>query len=125
MARIGARNTGPELDLRRALRAAGLHYQLRRALPGSPDLTLGEPRVAIFVHGCFWHGCPKHYQEPRTRAAFWKEKLKQNRLRDRRVTKELRKRGWKVLVIWECDVENDLSGVVRRIASSLASRPTP
>lgn len=68
---------------------------------GNPDFVFRERRLAIFVDGCFWHGCPKHASQPKTNRAFWKEKLLRNKDRDRLVTRTLKKRGWHVLRIWQ------------------------
>jgi DNA mismatch endonuclease (patch repair protein) len=106
MARIGTRDTQPELLVRRALRKLGLRYRLNVAdLPGTPDLVLTKPRVAIFVHGCFWHGhtCKKGAR-PKTNQQFWAEKLDGNIARDRKVRRELRRAGWRVLTVWECQI---------------------
>jgi len=70
-------------------------------LPGKPDIIFPQRRLAVFVDGCFWHGCPKHATKPKTNAAFWAAKLAGNKARDRRVNRELRARGWKVVRIWE------------------------
>jgi DNA mismatch endonuclease (patch repair protein) len=115
MSRIRARNTGPERALKAALRRVGMSYRTYPRLPGRPDVVLPSVRVAVFVHGDFWHGCPRHFKAPVTRRAFWAAKLKQNRSRDARVIRELRGAGWRVLVVWECRIEEDLAGVVRRI----------
>jgi DNA mismatch endonuclease, patch repair protein len=105
MAGIGPRNTRPELLVRRLLFAAGFRYRLhRRDLPGAPDIVLPRHRLAIFVHGCFWHqhpGCPLA-KMPASNRAFWKDKLDRNQQRDCRNIEKLRSLGWRVLVIWEC-----------------------
>lgn len=109
MAAVRQRNTSPELNLRRALHGSGLRYALhRRDLPGTPDVVLVRYRMAIFVNGCFWHrhrGCPKA-TTPAIRAAFWRNKFAANVDRDRRAQRLLRAEGWKVFVVWECQVKN-------------------
>ncbi len=115
MSRIRGRDSGPERLLRAGLRSVGVAYRTYPRLPGRPDVILPASRVAIFVHGDFWHGCPRHFRAPATRPEFWKEKLRQNRLRDARAIRQLRRMGWKVLVVWECRLEENLPGVVRRI----------
>jgi DNA mismatch endonuclease (patch repair protein) len=118
MARVKGRHTTPERCLRAALWAKGLRYRLHTRTPsGRPDLVFPGRRVAVFVDGCFWHGCPEHYVRPRTRHAFWAEKLAANVERDRRQTLELEERGWIVLRFWEHEVERDpgLRIVCRRI----------
>lgn len=71
------------------------------ALPGRPDFAFRKERVAVFVDGCFWHGCPKHFKRPKSSRKFWDEKIAKNKARDTKVNRELRKLGWKVLRIWE------------------------
>ena len=107
MARIRAKNTRPEVLLRRALHGTGISFRSwARDLPGTPDLVSPEAKVVVFVDGCFWHGCPTHYQPPTTRSAFWKRKLMQNRNRRIRVLAELELMGWTPLEFWECEVES-------------------
>jgi hypothetical protein len=84
--------------------------------------------LLVFVHGCFWHGCPKHYRRPQSRTDYWDAKLLGNKLRDRRVAARLRRAGWSVIVVWECDVEKDTEAQAARIertAERLAGRPYP
>jgi DNA mismatch endonuclease (patch repair protein) len=105
MARIRGRDTGPERLLRSALWARGLRFRL--AWPGlgcRPDLVIPSRKVAVFVDGCFWHGCPDHYVRPRSSAAFWSRKLKENVCRDRAQSRRLGRAGWTVLRFWEHDV---------------------
>ncbi len=118
MARVGSRNTSPELALRRALWAAGLRYRLHRALPGTPDLSFVGARLAVFVDGCFWHGCPRHYSAPATRAEFWANKLRRNVDRDRRVGAELSAMGWTFVRVWEHEIRR-VDEAVERIRSAL------
>lgn len=105
MARIRSANTAPELAVRRALTAMGLRYRLhRRDLPGKPDICLGPRRLAIFVHGCFWH---RHRNcslasTPTGNHDFWQAKFAANTARDKRHTATLRKAGWHPAVLWEC-----------------------
>lgn len=105
MSRIGARNTKPELVVRRGLHAAGFRFRLHRGdLPGRPDVVLPKHRVVIFVNGCFWHrheGCAS-FRLPRTNSEFWQQKIARNVARDQAAVEELRKRGWRVLIVWEC-----------------------
>lgn len=108
MARIGPKDTGPELAVRRAIHARGLRYRLySKKLPGRPDLVFPGRRLVIFVHGCFWHrhpGC-NNCTTPRTRPEFWNAKFEANVARDTRITGELEAAGWRVAVIWECETE--------------------
>ncbi|WP_417230503.1 very short patch repair endonuclease [Thermophilibacter sp.] len=103
-----SKNTGPELAVRAALRAAGLTgYRLHwKKAPGKPDVCFPGRRVAIFIHGCFWHRCPHCApSRPKTHAQFWEEKFARNRARDRRDVEQLLAAGWTVLVVWECQLK--------------------
>ncbi len=105
MSGIRARDTKPEVLVRKALFRAGFRFRLhRRDLPGSPDVVLPGRRVAVFVHGCFWHahdGC-RYAKTPATRREFWESKLAANVERDKRAREVLLSAGWRVLVVWEC-----------------------
>lgn len=100
-----ARDTTPELALRRQLHAAGLRYRVDRApLPGlrrRADIVFGPSRLAVFVDGCFWHGCPQHGVKPRTNEGWWRAKLERNKARDTDTDARLEAAGWRVLRIWE------------------------
>lgn len=119
-----SRGTKPELVLRKSLWDCGLRgYRLNvRGLPGTPDIVFTRKRLAIFVHGCYWHGCPKcsNYRLPRTNAAFWAAKLDENTARDRRAEEALIAMGFQVLVIWECEIGSDPFSCVQRVARELA-----
>ena len=112
MAGIRAKDTKPEVMVRRALHAQGLRFRLhRRDLPGTPDIVLPRHKVAIFVHGCFWHhhqGC-QNAKLPTTRPEFWATKLQGNRDRDAARISELVALGWRVAIIWECATRRDMS----------------
>lgn len=109
MSGIRGRDTRPEMVVRQALFAAGFRYRLhRRDLPGAPDVALGGRKVAVFVHGCFWHrhkGC-RYAKLPATRPEFWKAKLDGNVERDSRTIDALQAMGWRVLIIWECAIRD-------------------
>ena len=115
MSRIRGRDTGPELALRRAAWKAGLRYRLNHSLPGKPDLVFVKAKVAIFVDGCFWHGCPEHSVKPQTNSQFWEKKLRRNIERDREVNERLAAGGWTVLRFWEHDVTRDVVQCVEDI----------
>jgi DNA mismatch endonuclease (patch repair protein) len=121
MARVRSVDTGPELAIRRALWHAGLRYRVRPSIPGRPDLAFVGCKIAVFVDGCFWHGCPEHYKASVTNVAFWSEKIARNQHRDREVEFALRRLGWTVLRYWEHEVEGDLVSVVDRIRASVNS----
>jgi DNA mismatch endonuclease, patch repair protein len=107
MSRVGQRDTGAEMFLRRALHRRGFRYRLYdRKLPGTPDMIFPRFHAVVFVHGCFWHahGC-KFSTMPSTRSEFWAKKFEENRKRDRLNIDSLLADGWRVLVIWECAVK--------------------
>ena len=109
MSRVKAKDTWPELIVRRKAHALGLRFRLhRKDLPGTPDLVFPKYRAVVFIHGCFWHrhaGCPKAGM-PKSRVRFWKEKFARNVKRARRDVRRLSNLGWSVSVIWECETKN-------------------
>lgn len=116
MRSVRTQGTAPEIRLRRALWRAGLRYRTRTHIEGTkPDVAFLGKRVLVFVDGCFWHGCPRHYTKPAENSAFWSAKLEKNRARDARNNKILEAKAWKVLRFWECEVEQDLEKVVATI----------
>ncbi|WP_134674714.1 DNA mismatch endonuclease Vsr, partial [Pseudomonas viridiflava] len=110
MSNIRGKNTRPELVVRKFLHANGYRFRLhRKDLPGNPDIVIPKLRVCIFVHGCFWHrheGC-KYSTTPKTRIDFWNEKFKKNVDRDCKAQAELKKLGWTVITIWECQTKEE------------------
>jgi DNA mismatch endonuclease (patch repair protein) len=110
MSRIKGRDTGPEVRVRSVLHSLGFRFSLRRTdLPGKPDITLPKWQTVVFVHGCFWHqhqNC-KNAVLPKTRAEFWTAKLTGNVVRDKRHALALRRMGWRVITIWECQAEDE------------------
>lgn len=126
MSRIRRSDTKPELLLRRRLWADGLRYRVDYRTPGGrADLVFPGPRVAVFVDGCFWHGCPDHYVRPRSREMFWADKLRTNVERDRRQTLKLEAEGWTVLRFWEHEVFAELESVVRTVQDAVRGRSVP
>jgi len=111
MAAIHSASTKPELKLRRTLWRLGFRYRVNdKRLPGSPDIVLPKYRTVIFVHGCFWHGhqgC-KYYTVPKTDTDFWTAKIARNRERDQDVWRQLEADGWSVIVVWECQLKNEV-----------------
>lgn len=106
MQAIRSRNTKPEMIVRKFLHAAGFRYRLHdKRLPGHPDIVLPKYHCVVFVHGCFWHGheC-ETFRWPQSNADFWRRKIEDNRLRDERQQDALRADGWRVIVIWECEL---------------------
>ena len=110
MSRIRGKDTKPEELVRKYLFAQGFRYRKNdRKLPGKPDIVLPKYRTCIFVNGCFWHrhpGC-KYTTMPQTRKEFWEKKFEENVSRDQRVYEELKKRGWNIVVVWECELKKD------------------
>ncbi len=117
MSRILGKNTKPELIVRKMLTAMGYRYRLHvKALPGKPDIVLRRHNTVIFVHGCFWHlhTC-RDGTMPKSRTEYWEEKLLRNKQRDKKHINALRKSGWQVLRLWECEVETHPERVCRKI----------
>jgi DNA mismatch endonuclease, patch repair protein len=118
MRALRARDTGPELALRRELHARGLRYRVHRRpdpeVRSVADVVFVGARVAVYVDGCFWHGCPEHAVMPKRNREFWSEKLRGNMLRDRRTDEELGRRGWTVLRIWEHEDPRHAADLIMR-----------
>lgn len=126
MARIKAKNTKPELLLRKALWEKGYRYRIHYNIGKiRPDIVFVGRKLAVFVDGCQWHGCFEHYVYPRSNQAFWDEKLKKNVERDILQTKDLRNAGWIPLRIWEHEIWADTPGVVDIVTSLLATGREP
>ena len=113
----------PERVLRSELQKAGLRFRKHirpiSHLPCNADIVFTKKKVCIFVDGCFWHGCPKHFSCPKTNGAWWREKIEANRARDNRVVQELKSHGWKPIRVWEHSVCNDLQETIRLIRLQL------
>ncbi|MEC9492170.1 very short patch repair endonuclease [Flexistipes sp.] len=111
MKKIKSKNTEPELLARKALWKMGYRYRLHyKELPGNPDIVLTKQKTAIFVHGCFWHrheGCI-NASRPKSNSEYWENKIKSNLDRDKRNQSLLREMGWRVLVVWECQLKKDI-----------------
>lgn len=119
MSRIRSKDSTAELRLRRLIHGMGYRFRLHvKYLPGTPDLVFHSRMAAIFMHGCFWHrhdGCALA-RLPKSKRAFWEEKLNANKERDIRNEQRLVELGWKVMVIWECEMkQRDLTGLAARI----------
>lgn len=124
MKRVKSKDSAAELSLRSALHALGMRFRLHRRIERStPDIVFVSPRLAIFVDGCFWHGCPVHATFPKTNQAYWLPKLAENRARDVRTTSRLEAAGWKVLRIWEHDCLPPSKQILRQIASLARGKP--
>ncbi|MDM9645559.1 DNA mismatch endonuclease Vsr [Rhizobium sp. S163] len=114
MSRIRAKDTGPEMAVRRLIHGMGYRYRLhKKKLPGRPDIVFGKRRKIIFVHGCFWHrhsdSACKLSRAPKSRLEFWMPKLEGNVARDAGNEEALRSMGWDILVIWECQLKDEAS----------------
>lgn len=124
MSRIKGTNTNPEKVVRSLLH--GLKYRFRlhgKNLPGRPDIVLPKYRTVILVHGCFWHrhqNCKFAYT-PKSRIEFWQKKFEENQLRDKRIKQQLRKLGWRVIVVWECEIKQEQK-LSRRLMKLLPRR---
>lgn len=119
------KNTGPELLLRSALRDVGAPgYRLHwKKAPGRPDIAYPGRKVAVFVHGCYWHRCPHcNPPLPRSHAEFWESKLARNTERDARKARELRAAGWDVVVLWECEIRRDRISSAMRVKALLGRK---
>jgi DNA mismatch endonuclease (patch repair protein) len=123
MSRIRGRgNKGTEVALVKVFRANGITgWRRHYPIAGKPDFAFPKLKVAVFVDGCFWHGCPKHATRPKGNSAFWSEKLDANKARDRKVNRELRAKGWRVLRIWEHELAKSRQrATVQRVLRALA-----
>jgi len=123
MSKVRSENTAPEICVRKLLHSMGYRYRLhKRDLPGNPDIVLSKYKTVIFVHGCFWHGCPncRHARvRPKSNAEYWEKKLNRTLERDRQNQALLEKMGWNVLVIWECETKKkNLLALMEKIYSS-------
>jgi DNA mismatch endonuclease, patch repair protein len=119
-----AKNTSPEIKLRKALWGHGLRgYRLHpKGIPGRPDIAFSKSKLAIFVNGCFWHRCARCMDRlPSTNTDFWKAKFQRNVDRDLRKAQQLRRLGWRVNFVWECDLKSDVGKVVAKIDRRLNS----
>jgi DNA mismatch endonuclease (patch repair protein) len=108
MAAVHSKDTKPEMAIRKIVHAMGYRYRLHSAnLPGKPDLVFSSRGKVIFVHGCFWHRHSRcrYATMPKTRTEFWQDKFSANMARDRRNRRELKRMGWKVLIVWQCELK--------------------
>ena len=126
MSRIQGKNTAPERRVRSLLHRCGFRFSLRRKeLPGKPDIVLPRFRTAVFVHGCFWHrhaGC-RNAVLPKTRSDFWFRKLSGNVERDCQNVRDLKRLGWRVLIVWECELDDELA-LQKRLSKKLMAAAT-
>lgn len=116
MSSVHSKNTKIELRVRSTAHKLGYRFRLNRTdLPGKPDLIFPSRKIAMFVHGCFWHGhfCEHGNRMPATNVEYWREKIRRNVERDAKVQKELIELGWKPIVVWECHVDDTLSELIK------------
>jgi DNA (cytosine-5)-methyltransferase 1 len=124
MRAVPSKNTTAEIRLRKALSAAGIRgYRTHSSkVPGNPDVVFGAEKVAVFVDGCFWHGCPRCYREPASNKTYWQMKVDRNRDRDKKVTSQCRQLGWKVIRFWEHDILKNAEKAAARVRKLLRER---
>lgn len=125
MSRVRGKNTKPEIIIRSLIHRLGYRFRLhRRDLPAVPDIVFPSRMKAIFVHGCFWHShpCSRGSRMPQANKEYWQNKIARNKTRDARNLRTLKKSGWDVLVIWECQLKDE-KNLVKRIINFLEGRP--
>jgi len=118
MSKIRGKDTKIEILIRKRIWAKGIRYRIHcRGVPGTPDICSKTRRIAVFLDGCFWHGCPRCSKKlPETNKDFWRKKIEENRKRRKKVLLKLREEGYKVLQFWECEIKEDPDGVAEKIA---------
>ena len=120
MSSIRSKNTKPELQIRKKVWALGKRYRIHdKTVFGTPDISNKSKKVAIFIDGCFWHGCDRCYVEPKTNTEFWRNKIVRNKERREKVRMDLKKDNWKILQFWEHQVTLDSKRIASRIAELL------
>lgn len=125
MRAVKSKDTGLEMAFRKELWNRGLRYRVNYSLPGKPDLVFIQPRLLVFLDSCFWHGCRWHCRMPKSNVRYWNGKISGNRHRDRSITTECRKLGWKVLRLWEHSIRNDLSCCIEQVIAALGQAGPP
>jgi DNA mismatch endonuclease (patch repair protein) len=115
MKAIKSKNTKPEIALRKALYKEGFRFRIHYKLPGKPDIVFPGKKLALFVDGCFWHGCQKCEKKPKTNTNYWNKKIARNMQRARTVNRKLNMQGWSVIRIWEHEVLNDIHKTVIKV----------
>ena len=116
MSRIRSKNTRPEIDVRRYLFSRGFRYRVNYNITGKPDIAFPKKKLAIFIHGCFWHlhGC-KYSTMPKTNKQFWENKLNRNKIRDKIVESRLNDEGWNIYTVWECELKENKEDCLKRL----------
>lgn len=123
MSKIRSKNTLLEIRFRQGLWASGIRgWRLHsKKLPGKPDLFFSKKKIAIFIDGCFWHGCPKCYRKPKSNLDYWNPKIRRNKTNDRINSRKLIKAGWHVVRVWEHDVNENLELAISKISILIRS----
>ena len=122
MQAVKSKNTAIEMRVRRLLHAQGYRYRLHRSdLPGCPDLVFSSRRKVIFIHGCFWHGhqCARGKRVPKTNTSYWTAKISGNCARDATAREQMQALGWRVSIVWECDLAKDSGAAVKKLSRFL------
>lgn len=119
MSRIKSKWTSPEIVLHNLLKSNKIKHKMHPNIVGSPDITLKDRKIAIYIHGCFWHGCKRCYRKPVNNKGFWEEKLKNNIERDKRNIKKIKNLGWIALVFWEHEIKSNKEKVSSKITHFL------
>ncbi len=117
MSRIRSQWTTPERVIHNRLKGRKIKHKMHPKLEGCPDLILKDKKTAVFIHGCFWHKCPKCYRKPKSNETYWMPKIKTNVKRDRKNSAVLKNEGWNVVVIWEHELKNYIDSAIKRILS--------
>lgn len=127
MSRIRLKDTKPEKALRKALWASGLRYRINgfSSLPGKPDIVFPKQKIAIFVDGCFWHGCPIHGHIPKSREEYWEPKIERNKKRDIESNAKLSEMDWHVMRVWEHSLRKDFINCIEYIEIVLKVKVNP
>ncbi|MDE2589997.1 MAG: very short patch repair endonuclease [Patescibacteria group bacterium] len=116
MSSIRGKNTKPEIMIRKLLWKNGFRYRIHnRKIQGNPDISNKKKKTAIFIDGCFWHGCNRCYKEPTTNVKFWRDKIRRNKLRREKVRKNLLSGGWIVMEFWEHEINMDAVAIAKKI----------
>jgi len=124
MASIKGKNTKPELIIRKILWSNGLRYRIHdKSVYGTPDISNKRKKFAIFVDGCFWHGCERCYKEPKTNVGFWRNKIQKNKRRRNVVKMELSRNGWNVQEFWEHEINANSQRIAAKVFSCLKENP--
>lgn len=122
MSSIKAKNTGPEIEVRKNLREVGIRgFKVNYdRIPGKPDIAFTNQKIAVFIHGCYWHRCPYcKLSTPKTNTAFWEDKFLRNKTRDRKKRQQLQKMEWTVITLWECQIKKHIQKQISKIARTI------